>query len=77
MIEIALKGNPLDDLYVSAKGIDLTMQNPDGGEDFSKGSYETDGNTIKWKSYQDDKIHIKEMKWERAGEVYIVFVCAF
>ena len=75
-VEINLNGNPFDELYVSANGIDLTMQNPDGGEEFLKGSYQAEGNTIKWNSYENDKIQIKEMKWTKSGEVYIICVCS-
>ena len=73
--EANLNNNPLDEFYVSANGIDLTMQNPDGGEEFLKGSYQAEGNTIKWNSYENDKIQIKEMKWTKSGEVYIICVC--
>ena len=62
---------PIDEFYVSAKGIHLTLEDPDYGIEMLKGSYDAANNTIKWEDNQDEKFKLKEMVWERSGAVYI------
>lgn len=72
----AMNGDiPFDEFYVSAKGIHLTLEDPDYGIEMLKGSYDATNNKINWEDYRNDKFKFKEMVWEVSGAVHFIIVC--
>ena len=68
-------GIPIDEFYVSAKGIHLTLEDPDYGIEMLKGSYDAINNKINWEDYRNDKFRFKQMVWEVSGAVHFISVC--
>ena len=67
-------GIPFDEFYVSAKGIHLTLDDPDTGKELCKGSYDAANNKIEWED--NEKFKLKDTVWERSGAVIIfISVC--